>query len=131
MSLVVLIVGQATLQPALMPRYGIPAADPLADRVEQAEAVQRRQQAERVAAADEDAFRLQDRGDRVGVAVQAVQFVAGVQAALGQRADVAVVVGEGEGDEQQPSDVAEMAPHGRRQGGDAFRRAEPAAAEQN
>jgi hypothetical protein len=71
-----------------------PAADALADRFQQAEAVEAVEQAEGVAAADKDRLGRTHRRRRIGVAVDTVEFVAGVDTAFDHGADVAVVVGE-------------------------------------
>ena len=103
--------------------------DPLADRLQQAVPIQLREEAKRVAAAYEEGRRLTHCPHRVGVAVDAVEKVAGVDALFRQSADVAVVIGEGVGDEQHPGDGAEEAPHFRREEGYPLRGTKTAATE--
>src|SRR5207247_1215549 len=87
------------------------AEDTAAEDAEQAAGVQFVQQAEGVAAADVDGLGRGDGGDRVGAAVDALEAIARVEAALAQALDVAVVVAQGVGDEEDPLDGAEERPH--------------------
>ena len=68
-------------------------------------------------------------GDRVGVVVDAVEGVTRVEAARLHQRDVAVVVGQGVGEEEQAIDGAEERTHLLSEEGDALRGAEPAGAE--
>jgi hypothetical protein len=112
-------------------QVGQARSHPPADGIEQAARVQFGQQPEAVAPADEDAARLLDRPRRVAVAVDAVQLIAGVQAALGHRLDVAIVVAQGVGDEEQPAHVTEELVHRRCQQAHPLRRPVAAAAQKH
>src|SRR5262249_38774576 len=69
------------------------APDALPDDLDQLPLIQLVEQTEGVAAADKDALHVPDGGHRVGVPVQAVQLVTGVDTPFGEAADVGVVVG--------------------------------------
>src|SRR5438309_671022 len=70
-------------------------------------------------------------GVSIGVAMNRVERVARVQAALANTADIVVVVRERIRNEQDARHIAEIGAHCRTQEGDTFRRAEAAAAEQD
>src|SRR5262245_61650625 len=89
---------------------GQPRPDAPADDAEEVAGVKFVEQAEGVAPADEDALGLLDGGDGVGVAVGAVEDVAGVDASFRHLGDVAVMVAQGVGDEEEAADGAEEGP---------------------
>ena len=130
MSLVVRIVGQATLQPALTPRYGMPART-RSRRVEQAKAVQAIEQAKGVAAADEDAVGFGDGPHRIGERMQADEFVAGIAAPLDHGRYVPIVVGQRVRHEGDPANRPKPAAHRSSEHGDAFGRAKATGTEQD
>jgi hypothetical protein len=113
------------------PEVGQSGADALTDGLEQVAGVQFGQQAKGVAAADVDRLRLVDRRHGVAGAVDSLQAVAGVQAALPHELDVLVVVAAGVGDEQDALDAPKEGTHLLGDEGDALGRAEAARAEEH
>jgi hypothetical protein len=88
------------------------------------------EKAKGITTADEDGLGGENGVDGIGVAMDAVEFVAGVDATLDEGADVSVVIVESIRDEEQTTNVAEKVAHLRGEEGNSFRSAEPAASQE-